>query len=84
MARLNRTVLGEKTSTGVAAQPGECKRSEAIYMLKNCAQSVPKNIENYRTTSKSIEIPKAMERGCLQGKSFIFYAFASGVAPPTR
>lgn len=43
-------------------------------MPKNCAQSVPKNIEDYRKISKSIEIRRALKRGVLQGKTHIFCA----------
>jgi hypothetical protein len=52
--------------------------------LKNCAQSVPKNIENYRKISKFIEIWEALKKGFLQGKSFIFCAFSFSRLTYTR
>jgi len=60
---------GEKTSTGVDARLGEWKRPEAIQMLKNCAQSVPKNIENYRN-------PEGLENGWFLGKTLYFLHFS--------
>jgi hypothetical protein len=51
---------------------------------EHCAQSMPKNIENYRKISKSIEIRKALKSGVLQGKSLIFCALAFSAAAYTR
>jgi hypothetical protein len=52
--------------------------------FKNCAQSVPKNIENYRKISKFIEIWEALKKGFLQGKALISCALAFSVAAYTR
>jgi hypothetical protein len=57
---------------------------QRVFSPRNCAQSVPENIENYRKISKSIEIWKAFKRGGLQGKTLIFCVFASTVAAYTR
>jgi hypothetical protein len=51
---------------------------------KNFAQSVPKNIENYRKISQFIEIWEALKKGFLQGKALIFCALAFSVAAYTR
>jgi len=51
---------------------------------KNCAQSVPKNIESYQKISKSIEIRKASKKGILQGKFPIFCDFGFSAASYTR
>ena len=48
----------------------------ACPLLKICAQTVPKNIENYRKISKSIEMGKTKQAGVLLGKFIIFCAFA--------
>lgn len=52
--------------------------------MENCAQSVPKKIENYRKISKSIEIREASKRDILQGKSLIFCDLPFSVAAYTR
>ncbi len=52
--------------------------------LKNCAQSVPKDVKNYRKISKSIEIQRGLKRGILQGKTHISCALGFCAASYTR
>ena len=45
-------------------------------MLKNCAQSVPENIENYRKISNSIEIRKALFPFIKKVAAFVPHAYS--------
>jgi hypothetical protein len=58
--------------------------TEAARCPRNCAQSVPKNIENHRKIFNSIEIRQALKKGFLQGKLFIFCALGFCAASYTR